>query len=88
MTTQFKSGHVNTCNSRVKSWQYFCTHNISLESVVHWLSEDTVKFEVGVEEKCKKGSFTPDAVLYNTVWYHMALYGTTMHHTASGVNRP
>jgi len=29
-----------------KSWQYFLTDNVSLESTVHWLSENTVNFEV------------------------------------------
>jgi len=32
--------------TRVKSWQYFCTDNTSLESTFHWLSEDVLKFEV------------------------------------------
>jgi len=34
--------------TRVKSWEYFCTLNISLESTFHWLSNGILKFEVDV----------------------------------------
>ena len=46
----------NVFDSCVISLQYFHTFSISLESVVHWLSEDAVKFEVtgGVCEKFAK----------------------------------
>jgi len=44
-------------DSCVKSWQYFPTQNVSLNSVKDWLFYDTVRFkiELGVEEKfmCK-----------------------------------
>ena len=44
----------NVFDSCVKSWQYFCTHGISLNSVSNWLSCDVVRFkvEVGVDAKC------------------------------------
>jgi len=40
----------------VKSWQYFHTYGISLNSVSNWLSYDTVRFkiEVGVDVKCTR----------------------------------
>jgi len=40
----------------VKSWKYFRTDSISLNSVYHSLSDDIVRFkiEVGLEEKCTK----------------------------------
>jgi len=43
-------------DSCVKSWEYFRTDNISLETSLYWLSEDIVRFkiELGVEEKCTK----------------------------------
>ena len=42
-------------DSCVKSWEYFRTVNMSLETF-YWLSDDIVRFkiEVGVEEKCTK----------------------------------
>jgi len=30
----------------MKSWEYFRTHNISLESRCHWLFDDVLKFKV------------------------------------------
>jgi len=40
----------------VKSLEYFRMDNISLETLLYWLSEDMVRFKikVGVEEKCTK----------------------------------
>jgi len=32
----------------VKSWEYFHTHSISLESTFRWLSKNILKFEVSV----------------------------------------
>jgi len=45
------SSMIDSC---VKSWQYFRTHNISLNSVSNWLSYDIVRFkiEVGIDAKC------------------------------------
>jgi len=42
--------------SCVKSWEYFRSDNISLETSLSWLSGDIVRFkiEMGVEEKCTK----------------------------------
>ena len=39
--------------------------NISLESMFHWISDDTVRFkiELGVEEKCTKMKY-----LYHAKW--------------------
>jgi len=39
-------------DSCVKSWEYFRTRNISLESTFHWLSKKVLKLEadVGVYE--------------------------------------
>jgi len=39
----------------VKSWQYFPTQTVSLNSAEEWLSYDIVRFkiELGVEEKFK-----------------------------------
>jgi len=50
----------NVFDSCVKSWQYFCTHGISLKSVSNWLSYDIVRFkiEVGVDAKCNVGTNT------------------------------
>ena len=46
----------NVFDSCMKSWEYFRTDGISLESMFHWLFDDLVRFkiEVGVEEKCTK----------------------------------
>jgi len=43
-------------DSCVKSWEYFRTDNILLETSFYWLSDDVARFkiEVGVEEKCTK----------------------------------
>jgi len=40
----------------VKSWEYFCLDNVSLETSLSWLSQDIVRFkiEMGVEVKCTK----------------------------------
>jgi len=48
--------HRNIFDSYVKSWEYFGTDNITLESAFRWLSEDVLKFEVyvGVHEKYAK----------------------------------
>jgi len=48
--------NTNVSNSCVKSWLYFRTDNISSETFVHWLSEETVRFdiEVGVYDKFAK----------------------------------
>jgi len=39
----------NVLDSYVKSGQYFCTNNISLETSVHWPSEETGRLEIEVE---------------------------------------
>jgi len=38
----------NVFDSCVKSWQYFRTHGISLNSVSNWFSYDTVRFKIEV----------------------------------------
>jgi len=38
----------NVLDLFVKSWDYFHTHNISLESTFHWLFKKLLKFEVDV----------------------------------------
>jgi len=47
-------------DSCLKSWQYFPTQNVSLNSVKDWLSYDVVRFkiELGVEEKFMYRSIT------------------------------
>ena len=40
--------HRNVFDSYVKNWQYFCMHNMSLESAFHCFSKDTVKFKIDV----------------------------------------
>ena len=47
----------NVFDSCVKSWEYFRTDNISLETSFYWLSDDIVRFKIEVElrsnvEKC------------------------------------
>jgi len=40
--------HRNVFDSYVKSWQYFRTDKISLESMFYWLCEDIVRFKIEV----------------------------------------
>jgi len=46
----------NVCDSCAKSWLYFRTDKILLETSFYWLSDDVVRFkiEVGVYKKCTK----------------------------------
>jgi len=46
----------NVFDSCVKSWHYFRTHGISLNSMSNWLSYHIVMFkiEVGVDAKCTR----------------------------------
>ena len=48
----------NIFDSCVKSWEYFCSDNISLETSFSWLSDDVFRFkiEMGVVKKCTKMS--------------------------------
>jgi len=57
----------NVFDSCVKSWHYFCTDKISLETSFYWLSNDIVRFkiEVGVTEKCTKMQ-----QLYHAKWIY------------------
>jgi len=50
-------------DSRVKNWQYFCTHGIPLNFISNSLSFDVVRFkiEVGVDAKCMYKNVTLNA---------------------------
>jgi len=65
----------NIFDSCVKSWEYFRSANISLETSFSWLSGDIVRFkmDMGVVEKCTKMS-TPFSMDFRTrQWRHITL---------------
>jgi len=80
----------NTFNSCVKSWEYFRSDNISLETSLSWLYDDIVRFkmEMGLRRNVQKCTPCPSDVLASllaaascyTRWGYNVIGGITYFH--------
>ena len=74
-------------DSCVKSWEYFYTNNISLETLLHWLSEDIVRFKIewGWGEMYKNVNTISDGFSAHAIarrhyrWRHYCWQASTAH---------